>query len=166
MKREKILRDSVVSEIVINVLIVIASESVYSVTVRFVNVSFVTVCIVIVNSVRTKALRLSSTTLTLSESLNTPLSFFCPISPSESLNPILYLSESVIDFGNEDVIFCFLDGSFPSSRLSFLKKAVPNLKCRGAQFLNVFLLLSDVFLLSVNVNENVIDGYFSVFDLA
>ena len=136
-------RGFVVSVIVKNVLIVSAILCV--VTETFENVSFL----------RTRALHASLTTLTLSENVNTPLSFFGRISPSDPLKLILHLNESVTDHLDENKIFPLPDGSFPSSSFSFLKEAVPNLTDRGPQFLDVFLFLSNIALLSVNVNVNV-----------
>ena len=71
-------RDSVV-----NVASTIPSENE---TVSFVIVTFVSVAIVTVSFVRTKVPHSLSTSLTLCENVNTPLSFFFRISPTESLN--------------------------------------------------------------------------------
>lgn len=149
VNHKKLLRDSVVSVTSAIVKVLIVSE-----TVNFVTVSFVTVTFVNASFASTRAHRNSSTTLKLSENVNTLL-FFCRIPAGRSLKLILYLSENVIDY--ENGIFSFFDSFFPSSSFSVLNKPSPNLKDHVHQFPNVFLFLSDIFLLcaSVNVNANV-----------
>lgn len=139
---------NVTSAIVRNVLIASENE-----TVSFVIVNFVSVTFVIVSFVRTRAPHSSSTSLTLCENVNTPLSFFCRIS----------LSESVMDYETETVSFC--DGAFPSSSFAYLKKAIQISTYRDHQFLIVFPLWSDIFLLSGKVNVNAIDDCVFLFVL-
>jgi len=71
----------------------------------------------------------------------------------------------VIDQKNRIETVSFRDGAFPSLSFAFLKKAIQILTYRDHQFLIVFSPWSDVFLLSVKVNVNVIDGCLFLFVL-
>jgi len=114
------------------------------VSVTFVSVNVVSVTFVIVNFVRTKVLHFSTTSLTLYENVNTPLSF-CLISLTESLKGSWLSCESAIDHENGIEIVSLRDGDFPLS-FAFLKKAFQILTYCDRRFLNVFFLWSDVFL--------------------
>jgi len=114
------------------------------VSVTFVIVNVVSVTFVIVNFVRTKVLHFSTTSLTLYENVNTPLSF-CLISLTESLKGSWLSCESAIDHENAIETVSLRDGDFPLS-FAFLKKAFQILTYCDRRFLNVFSLWSDVFL--------------------
>lgn len=148
MNRVKNQHDSVKSapsataKIVLNVS---ENETVSFVIANFVSVSFVIVNVVnetfvIVNFVRTKVLHFSTTTLTLYENVNTPLSF-CLISLTEYLKGSWLSCENAIDHENGIETVSLRDGDFP-----FLSFAFQILTYCDRRFLNVFSLWSDVFL--------------------